>query len=289
MIVDYEEKVYENYFNIELSRLGSIFPIGQVAEGILGFDAGAYLNPHARSAVFMRKQCRCCASRRWDGVRFSEITHMFSNRCNTIPNIKLNALFQYKKPEFLNSRNAKEWGDWKSSYYRYHIYAKQQNILNRIAMCLGDKIIALYAAPAIAEWNELVQTAEEQKIIEMSNLIEVKKIASHSRVTYIDGAHPAHLHSKVEEGEQFNLIAFLEKREKTYTKNIEDVINFIVSSGKAVEEIIEALKLEKLFTVYAQGYESYIDYKDEYQKIKYYLLLMKILADITGSEWYFIQ
>ena len=42
---NYEEKTFESYFNIELDRKSScFFPLGQVQEGVLGFDASAYTN-----------------------------------------------------------------------------------------------------------------------------------------------------------------------------------------------------------------------------------------------------
>ena len=46
---DFEEKVYKSYFNVELAKKAKFYPIGQVEEGILGFDSSFYVS---KSRIF---------------------------------------------------------------------------------------------------------------------------------------------------------------------------------------------------------------------------------------------
>lgn len=41
---DFEEKVYESYFNVELAKKAKFYPIGQVEKGIFGFDSSFYVS-----------------------------------------------------------------------------------------------------------------------------------------------------------------------------------------------------------------------------------------------------
>ena len=91
MKANFEEKVYESYFNSELDRCSEIyFPPGQVLEGNLGFDS---------SAKSENKEL-------WDlldtkilsGVNLTSIAkkmeEFLNKQISNIPNLEVNLLFQ---------------------------------------------------------------------------------------------------------------------------------------------------------------------------------------------------
>jgi hypothetical protein len=145
----FEEKTYENYFNSELDRRSEIFfPLGQVQEGSLGFDASAFSN---NRQLWRRLGHPFWFFHPFRGAPLQEIAdemeHVLQHEIENVPKMKANVLFQYKKPEYIKQSNGSEWYLWNRSYYRYDIYQEQQELLMHIHRKFKGSILLIYAAP----------------------------------------------------------------------------------------------------------------------------------------------
>lgn len=74
-----------------------------------------------------------------------------------IPPMKVNLLFQYKRPEYITMSTGAEWQLWNTKYFRYDLYAQQHALLSHIETKFGQNAVVLYAAPSILDVSELVK------------------------------------------------------------------------------------------------------------------------------------
>ena len=155
---EFEEKTYESYFNSELDRKSSMyFPFGQVQEGSIGLDSSA----NSRN----RRLWRFLGHPFWffppfSGVELrdvaSEMEAFLGHAIKHVPQIKVNLLIQYKRPEYITMSNGGEWHHWNQKYFRYDIYHRQQELLGRLEAVFGDNAIIIYASPALHSLDELL-------------------------------------------------------------------------------------------------------------------------------------
>lgn len=289
MMVDYEEKTYEMHFNLELSGYGKVFPIGQVLEGILGFDMGIYVPPCKFDYFKGRLYLKCYNEKKGESILriFKEIG---GNK--RIPDFKINIVLQYKRPEYMTRNDAKEWKYWKEPYYRYDIYPRQQEILYKISKEFKKEVLVLYVAPAIPNWETLMDYANKSQVMDNSNFIEAEKFSAHSRATYIDGESVACLHSEIEKVNSYDFKKFIENRNDRSIDNFEEAGKFIFETSNKALSIIQDMKLENEFERYRfryyrmnEGiYDSFYDVSSSDANV---LMPMTFLANTAGAEWYF--
>jgi hypothetical protein len=110
--------------------------------------------------------------------------------------MKMNLLFQYKRPEYLKGHNAKEWHDWGTAYYRYKLYPEQRNILCRLGKRLKNRVEILYAAPAIENLEGLIRAHLNRCVFERTNFTKASKLGKHSVVTYMKAGRCSKAHSE---------------------------------------------------------------------------------------------
>lgn len=186
----YEEKTFESYFNNELDQKTSIyFPLGQVQEGILGLDSVA----HSRS----RSLWRLLGYPFWRSPPFSgvnvqdiaeEMERHLGAEVHNVPAMKVNLLFQYKRPDFIIRASGAEWSLWNQQYFRYSLYDEQHALLSHIDATFGRDAIVLYAAPAARDVNDLINFKKKGVIIENTNFRRAYELNGHRRNTYIAAA-----------------------------------------------------------------------------------------------------
>ena len=257
MKVYFEEKTYESYFNNELDSKSSIyFPPGQVLEGLLGFDASANSSN--------RKLWKSLGFPFWFYPQFSgvklrdiaeELEMEFKHIIQSIPQIKTNLLFQYKRPEYITTANGKEWSHWGKEYYRYSIYKEQHDLLSKIDSTFGDKALVLYAAPAISSLTDLVKFKGNNKIIENSNFKKASELNRHSKNTYVSSGTYSIACSEPERIDNINLISVLESYETN--QELENEYFFT----KAREVITEAMQYSPPFTILMKEYADFKEYE----------------------------
>lgn len=282
MKANFEEKSYEQFFNAELSSKSSVyFPLGQVQEGFLGFDATVM----SRN----RRLWRLLGHPFWFFPDFigldlreiaDEMERFLSIHINELPRMKTNLLFQYKRPQYIMSVLGSEWVHWNTPYYRYNLYSQQHRLLSHISNTFGSHVLVLYAAPAIHDVNQLVRVHQQNKIIENSNFKRAIDLNGHSRNTYQNaGTHSIACSepSRIENIDLINLLQTLESDSRANEDNVDFIVNFrkqivaIMNQGQTISFAFNALN-------------------DSYQYVArfpllYSFLVMRNFKTLTGLQW----
>lgn len=103
MKVNYEEKVFESYFNSELRDCTKmVFSPGQRLEGLIGFDFMANIPSFYLDEYFGINQNA-------SGITKEELELKLGDKLDSIPHLTANIFLQYKKPSYLTNSNASEW------------------------------------------------------------------------------------------------------------------------------------------------------------------------------------
>ncbi len=286
MRTNFEEKTYEGYFNTELDKRTEIFfPLGQVQEGNLGFDASAFSTnsslwrmfgyPFGIFPLFIGFELREIAD---------EMEKFLGRVIMNIPRMKANLLFQYKKPEFITRATGKEWIHWNQPYFRYDIYKEQQELLMHIDSTLGAKILILYASPAIQDVNELVDIKVRGELIENSNFSKAAELNLHHRNTYIKAGTYSIACSDPERMDNLDLLKLLsgingESNSNNYGK--ENNRQFIISFCKQIESMISE---DRYFSNSFKQLNSSLEGLRKFE-LFYSFLMMINFRQLTGTQW----
>lgn len=207
MFVEFKEKTFESYFVAELSRKSGVFYCpDQVDEKHLGFDALFLLS--RRPWYFFRTSP---FGEFMDGITPKELNSMGHAFNKVYPDLKANLFFQFKRPEYLTTPNAKEWDHWKSSYFRFSIYKHQHDILTKLSHCTTGKARVLYAAPKLSKTNALIEAAKKKTLISKTQLVETTQLAKHTKCTFSSSSNTALGHSEPERLETFLYTSFSEE------------------------------------------------------------------------------
>lgn len=282
MRAKFEEKTYESYFNSELASQTDIyFPLGQVQEGSLGFDSSAMTR---NRRLWRRLGHPFWFFPHFDGIELSEIAdemeHLLNVTLDNIPRIKANLLFQYKKPEYITMPNGSEWTYWNTPYYRYNIYKEQQELLMHIDRHFGNKVLILYASPALYDVNELVNAHLNRQIIDISNFRKASELNGHHRNTYTQAGRYSIACSEPERIDNFDLLK--EINQLTYDRSTDERNRyFVVDFSKQLSSIIDESEYYS---------ESFRKLNERFSKFAQYELLYSHLKlhnfnRLTGTQW----
>lgn len=282
MPVNYEEKTFESYFNTELSRVSSAyFPFGQVQEGGIGADSSAYSR---NRRLWLRLGFPFYFFPLHKGVSLQEIAtemeQLLSGEISGIPTLKVNLLFQYKRPKLITSHKAAEWSSWNQKYFRYLIYQEQQKLLEHLSSAYGGKILVLYAAPAIEDVEDLVRAHNKGNIIKSTNFRPAKDLANHHKNTYIKAGAHSIAFSEPQEMPRFDLLEEIGRlKESNNYIRPESVASF----AKAVRDVtLESKIFGNAMKEYLSAYEE-VQYKE--YPLLYAHISMQGIREITGIQW----
>lgn len=278
----YEEKTFESYFNGELDRKSSIyFPFGQVQEGGMGADAAGY--SRSRS-LWRRLGYGALRDTDFRGVKLhrvaAEMERHLGREIRNIPKIKVNLLFQYKRPELITTSLGSEWNHWGRSYFRYDIYREQQQLLTHLESKFGSRALVLYAAPAIEDINDLVRLKKKNKIIDNTNFRRASELANHHRNTYTKAGTYSIACSDPEHMGRFDLLAKLEQLESIKEA---DTTEIIVDFAARIRGI--AAEDQTLGFSYATALSEYSEAGFEQFSVLYSCLSLLVLREVTGLQW----
>ena len=279
MRTNYEEKTYESYFNSELDRFSNIyFPIGQVQEGFLGFDSSADSSDN-------RLWRRMGFPFLYPGIRLREITREIERyieiSVDELPPIRANLLFQYKKPAFMLSSKSREWDYWNEPYYRYSIYQRQQILLDRINSHFEDKVLILYASPAIRNINELVEIKIQGRIISSSNFTRAADLNGHFTNTYIKSGTYSQAFSKPKRIENVNILSELESIKVNENERNENNRRIIIEFARYVSSVMaEDINFQTAFEL-LDGEKYYFRRNELVESF----VKMSIFKQLTGIQW----
>lgn len=205
MDIEFKEKTFEKYFGHELARLTHItFSPDQCDEALLGFDE-AFLMPEewfSRFGPYVRRRRR---GRRLVGIEIEEFNRLGNMIASHMPHFRFNLFIQFKRPTYLVSRGAREWLDWKQSYYRYETTPHQQEALERIDAQSHGRAATIYASPAFWQDADLWRHAGENAIVAHSNMASATKLRGHDHYSYIGPGYFGKGHSETVEIESDTL------------------------------------------------------------------------------------
>lgn len=187
MDAQFEEKTFEGYLNNELDRSSRFFfPFGQVQEGVIGLDAAF----NSRN-FFLWKRLGYLPWECWgiSGADLKDIAaemeSFIGKIARNIPTLRVNLLFQYKRPEYISSSRGNEWSHWRKPYFRYELYREQHSLLSHLADAFNHTALVLYAAPAVKQIDELVRIHNRGAMIKNTNFTRAKKLDGHHVNTYV--------------------------------------------------------------------------------------------------------
>lgn len=284
MIVDYVEKAYESYFNKELANRSKVFyPLGQVQEGVLGFDSSAFSKDRK---LWRKLNYQYLFFLHFRGVELTDIATEMENYLNieirNISTIKVNLLFQYKRPEYIISAHGKEWIYWRQPYFRYNIYKKQQDLLMHIHTTFSSKVLVLYASPTIKGLDELVDTYLRNRIIECSNFKKAVELNEHNRNSFIQAGTYSIALSESEKIENFDLLSILKTlSDKGNTKENQKNKDIVVDFCNKIKYLVyKCPYLSKSFKKLNEN----ISRIEKYELV-YNFLVMENFRQLTGIQW----
>ena len=282
MTATFEEKSYEQYFNVELAERSSIFfPLGQVQEGKLGFDAGSF----SRNRRFWRH----LGFPHWffphfDGADLRELAdemeHYLGIALDHIPRMKSNLLFQYKRPEYIGEPTGKEWNNWNTPYYRYDIYKEQQDLLFHLSKKFGDRVLILYACPATHNVHELVDFYKDGQVILNSNFRKASELQGHDRNTYVKAGTYSIACSDPERFENFDLIKTIENFKRENNERSDNNRLFIINFRKLLLENLNETEYANSLRKLNEEIEYYINFP-----LLYSFLVLTNFKTLTGIQW----
>lgn len=279
MKAKFEEKTYETYFNTELdSQTDIFFPLGQVQEGFLGFDSAAF---SSNQRLWQRFGYPDFAYQYFNGAPLSEIEHFMGRITTELPDFKVNLLFQYKRPEFIKLASGSEWRHWNQPYYRYNIYQEQQQLLTLIHQEYQNRVLTLYAAPAIHDVNDLVRCKKSRQIIEFSNFQHCNLLNGHHRNTYIQAGTHSIAFSDPENIEKLDLLKLLNQFDNNVSKD-EDNRAFIINFRKQVENIV--LNDGYYGAAFKNILSDSTNYNEQYPLIQSFRVMQRF-KEVTGIQW----
>jgi hypothetical protein len=195
MKIEFKEKTYEKYFSQEIGRLTNIsFSPDQCDESFLGFDDAFFLP--LRHLNFIAPYVRRSRRSHRIGIFLKELEHLTDEVIRRMPPFRFNLFVQYKRPEYLLTKGAKEWHFWQRSYYRFDITPHQQKLLERLEAISYDRASTVYASPAFWSASDLWQHVAASHIIDKSNIASAGRLVSHGCYTYVEPGHRGRGHSE---------------------------------------------------------------------------------------------
>ncbi|EQD30742.1 hypothetical protein B2A_14018, partial [mine drainage metagenome] len=129
---------------------------------------------------------------------------------HNIPAMKVNLLFQYKRPQFITMASGAEWHLWNQKYFRYHLYAEQHALLSHIEVKFGSDAIVFYAAPAVEDVSDLVKLKKKNVIIDNTNFRRASELNGHRRNTYIKAGTYSQACSEPQRLDNFHFLELIE-------------------------------------------------------------------------------
>ena len=226
-------------------------------------------------------------SQPFKGVELQDIAKKMEDHLGeevkNIPAMKVNALFQYKRPQYITMATGAEWHLWNRKYFRYDLYVEQHALLSHIEATFGSDAIVLYAAPAVEDVSDLVKLKKKNAIIANTNFRRASELNGHHRNTYIKAGTYSQACSDPQRLDNFHLIELFEGIEPpTQRENAQ----FLVEFAKRIRgSMSEAKNIGYLGTAFTDRMSEFQDLELERFKLFFAMLTMSAFREITGTQW----
>lgn len=180
---EFAEKHYESFFNEELYAI----PSDQVAEKVLGYDATAL--PPTNDPIWSYLGCPPSFSRSGTVLYPQHWTNSPGGNPTTkqlaMTNIQSTSLvLQYKRSEYLKTKNSKQYHLWNNFYYRFAVDNNQQTVLDILENNLSKFALVRYAAPSFHTIQEITLHRQNREIAKKSGYVSPSKLTGHHYWTF---------------------------------------------------------------------------------------------------------
>ena len=251
MKTEFKEKTFEKQFGIEIGRRTNIiYSPDQCDERYLGFDEAFFLPLPDLISVAPYRRLRRFA--RLSGVSVREFEHIAEELSRRMPPFRFNIFAQYKRPDYLVSRGAKQWADWEQPFFRYETTPHQQEALSEIETLSRGRAAAIYASPAFLTSDALWRHVEEGEVVQNSNIASVGRLVGHEKYTYVSPGHYGKGHSETEEIESQHVFetldAGMENEPLPFNQHLKQTANTITKAIRVNDESAYIFELASLAT-----------------------------------------
>lgn len=284
MDIEFKEKTFEKYFGHELARITNVtFSPDQIDEGCFGFDEAFYvpieylvkISPYSRA----RRRHRLI-----QGIGIEDLDPIFGERVSILPKFNFNLIVQFKRPVFLKSPGAKQWGDWGQEYYRYAITPHQQRALEKIESISCGRAATVYASPAFWSSEKLFECAIAGEVLDNTNIAGVGRLAGHRNYSYVSAGKFGKAHSEAVDIENLPLREIISKgvesnEARSFDAHIVDVASILLKSLHGDDE---------LAPIYNQVQRALFDWQLEPSSVLDAIRIMETFSDAFGLRMYSI-
>lgn len=180
-IATFEEKQYEMQANIELAlQHAPLFPVGQVLEGLVGYDVAS--DPPDRAPIW---SLMGAARPMGMGLMPSLWTRARTRlRAASLPSSYVSLILQYKRPEYLTRSNASQWSLWSAPYFRFEVDRDQQEILAALETEMAGRALVRYACASFWTYAELQDYQSRREVLSESTFVPPASLIGHGVWTY---------------------------------------------------------------------------------------------------------
>lgn len=186
------------------------------------------------------------------GVSVREFGHIGKELSDRMPPFRFNVFAQYKRPDYLISRGAKQWSDWGQPFFRYETTLHQQEALAKIETLSRGRAAAIYASPAFRTSDELWKYIKEGEVVQNSNVASVGRLIGHEKYTYVSPGHYGKGHSKTEDIESQHVFEILgagmENEPLPFNQHVKRTAKTIAEAVRINEESAHVFDIASLAT-----------------------------------------
>ena len=264
MHIGFNERDFEREFGFNLrnsyggtvSRSPSLFE-----EKFLGVDEVTFVNLEkfndeiTRETVFQGSG----RFRSGSGIRPRDIEFFLEHKLWQDDGSKYNLFVQYKVPEFLITKRARQWHYWGKEFFRFPITEHQQEALYSLSTAIGSNAFVVYASPAFSGRDNLENHAKSGSIVANSHVVEASLLGAagrHHTYSYMDSKSKGYANSEPEE---------IEGRSLEFLVSLGDELNaiptseFLISTSETVTQISSRLSTMENFSDFKERHFDEVD------------------------------
>lgn len=233
MKAEFTERHFEKFFEPFLWQSHRAITPSEFIEKRLGIDGMLLTFNQNFWSIFGRQRIGVMVTRDlWEGVEHD------LNKINFPELFHANLFIQYKRPDYLRTKNGEEYNSWNTPYYRYKINENQNKSLSILENNLGNGGLVTYACPAASKNEELRRFAEQDTLIENTNFVNPSLLIDHETYTFVFGGTEGIAFSSPKKIKSKEIEETIKKLRDTsnHNKNIKE---FFKKTASIIENTVE--------------------------------------------------
>lgn len=186
------------------------------------------------------------------GIRPRDVEFFLEHKLWHDDGSKYNLFVQYKVPEFLTTKRARQWHYWGKEFFRFLITEHQQEALYSLSTAIGSNAFVVYASPAFSGRDKLEEYARTNSIVENSHVVEASLLGAagrHHTYSYLNSKTAGFANSEPEEieGRTLELMFSLgDELEAVPTSE------FLITTSQTISELSSRLSTMENFSSFRE-------------------------------------